>query len=97
MGGHPQGGFVVPAGDLGYSVTVFCVCAVLCLGTLTLRRSVLGGELGGPSWAAARDRSQGGGVAQALLQKRVVAAFFFLLWGVYIVASIVKSSSHAVA
>ncbi len=37
------------------------------------------------------------GVAQALLQKRVVAAFFFLLWGVYIVASIVKSSSHAVA
>ena len=61
---YPQGGFVVPAGDLGYSVTVFCVCAVLCLGTLTLRRSVLGGELGGPSWAAARDRSQGGGVAQ---------------------------------
>ena len=86
-----------PAGDLGYSVTVFCVCAVLCLGTLTLRRSVLGGELGGPSWAAARDRSQGGGVAQALLQKRVVAAFFFLLWGVYIVASIVKSSSHHAA
>uniref|UniRef100_A0A0D3J593 Sodium/calcium exchanger membrane region domain-containing protein n=2 Tax=Emiliania huxleyi TaxID=2903 RepID=A0A0D3J593_EMIH1 len=67
------GGFVVPAGDLGYSVTVFCVCAVLCLGMLTLRRSVLGGELGGPSWAAARDRSQGAGVAQALLQKRVVA------------------------
>ena len=94
---YPQGGFVVPAGDLGYSVTVFCVCAVLCLGTLTLRRSVLGGELGGPSWAAARDRSQGGGVAQALLQKRVVAAFFFFLWGVYIVASIVKSSSHAAA
>ena len=94
---YPQGGFVVPAGDLGYSVTVFCVCAVLCLGTLTLRRSVLGGELGGPSWAAARDRSQGGGVAQTLLQKRVVGAFFLLLWAVYIVASIVKSSSHAAA
>ena len=36
-------------------------------------------------------------VGSAALQKRVVAAFFFLLWGVYIVASIVKSSSHAAA
>ena len=88
---YPQGGFVVPAGDLGYSVTVFCVCAVTCLGTLTLRRSVLGGELGGPSWAAASS----GGPLQLLLQKRVVAALFVLLWGVYIVASVLKSSSHA--
>ena len=95
---YPQGGFVVPAGDLGYLVTVFCVCAVLCLGMLTLRRSVLGGELGGPSWAAARDRSQGGGVAQALLQKRWwPSSSSFCGRCTHCVASIVKSSSHAAA
>ena len=41
-------GFAVPAGDLGFTVAVFSGCAVLCLATLVLRRSVLGGELGGP-------------------------------------------------
>jgi len=41
-------GFAVPAGDLGYSVAVFTVCALVCLGTLILRRAVLGFELGGP-------------------------------------------------
>ena len=40
--------FAVPAGDLGYSVSVFCGAALLCLLTLMLRRRVLGGELGGP-------------------------------------------------
>ena len=39
-------GFAVPAGDLGYSVAVFTVCALVCLGTLILRRAVLGFELG---------------------------------------------------
>ena len=41
-------GFAVPAGDLAYSVQVFCAASILCLATLILRRSVLGFELGGP-------------------------------------------------
>ena len=39
--------FVVDAGDLGFSVTVFSACALVCLGTLVLRRSTVGYELGG--------------------------------------------------
>jgi solute carrier family 8 (sodium/calcium exchanger) len=41
-------GFAVPAGDLGYSVAVFTACALICLGTIILRRAVYGYELGGP-------------------------------------------------
>jgi len=41
--------FVVPVGSLGFSVTVFCVEAVLAIGILMLRRNpAVGGELGGP-------------------------------------------------
>jgi len=44
-------GFAVPAGDLGFSVGVFCTAAVSCLFTLFARRAYLGAELGGPtSW-----------------------------------------------
>ena len=41
--------FVVPSGDLGLSVIVFCVCAFSCIATLQIRRVVFGGELGGPA------------------------------------------------
>jgi len=41
------GCFVVPAGDLGFSVIIFGICAVLCLGGMVLRRSLYGYELGG--------------------------------------------------
>lgn len=44
---HPDGGFVVKAGSLGYSVIVFSCVAVICLGTLRIRRNLIGGELGG--------------------------------------------------
>jgi len=47
-------GFAVPAGDLAYSVSIYCVASVICLGGLILRRQVLGCELGGPplsKWA----------------------------------------------
>lgn len=40
-------GYYVPAGSLGFSVVVFCVCAVTCIGVLLLRRRTVGGELGG--------------------------------------------------
>jgi len=45
---YPDGGFIVPSGDLGISVMVFAICAILCLGTLMARRKFLGFELGGP-------------------------------------------------
>jgi hypothetical protein len=40
--------YKVPAGELGYSVFVFLICAVICFMVLILRRFVIGGELGGP-------------------------------------------------
>ena len=41
-------GFAVPAGDLGFSVSVFVATAIVCLGLIILRRKVEGAELGGP-------------------------------------------------
>ena len=41
------GCFVVPAGDLGFSVIIFGICAVMCLGGMVLRRVLYGYELGG--------------------------------------------------
>jgi solute carrier family 8 (sodium/calcium exchanger) len=39
--------FLVPAGDLGFSVIVFSLCGVTCLVSLVLRRKLFGAELGG--------------------------------------------------
>ena len=39
-------GLAVPAGDLGFSVTVFVICSVLCLASISLRGRFAGGELG---------------------------------------------------
>ena len=39
--------YFVPAGNLGFSVAVFVVCAILCIITLLVRRKTIGGELGG--------------------------------------------------
>jgi len=41
-------GFAVPAGDLGFSVGIFSLCAVVCVLTLIARRFLYGFELGGP-------------------------------------------------
>lgn len=43
-----EGAFIVQAGDLAFSVTVFSICAVLCVAILAARRRLFGGELGGP-------------------------------------------------
>lgn len=41
--------FRVKAGNLAFSVTIFCICALICCFVLLLRRNKLvGGELGGP-------------------------------------------------
>jgi len=45
---YPNGAFVVMAGDLSFSVLVFAVCALIALALLSVRRSLYGGELGGP-------------------------------------------------
>lgn len=39
--------YYVPAGSLGFSVVVFCICAICCIITLLIRRWKVGGELGG--------------------------------------------------
>lgn len=44
---YPGGGFVVIAGDLGFSVIVFSACAITTILILVIRRKVVGGELGG--------------------------------------------------
>merc|ERR1711988_690221 len=48
MDKYPDGGFAVIAGDLGFSVIVFSLCAMLTVLLLLARRKVYGGELGGP-------------------------------------------------
>mmetsp|Transcript_76032 Transcript_76032/g.180947 ORF Transcript_76032/g.180947 Transcript_76032/m.180947 type:complete len:844 (+) Transcript_76032:126-2657(+) len=49
LGEHfPDGAFIVEAGNLGFSVSVFAGCACCCLFILYLRRTFVGGELGGP-------------------------------------------------
>jgi len=45
---YPDGGFAVPSGSLGFSVSVFTICGLCCIATLVLRRKFCGGELGGP-------------------------------------------------
>jgi solute carrier family 8 (sodium/calcium exchanger) len=48
-GGPSDGGkFVVPEGNLGFSLIVYSICATLCISLLMIRRVFLGGELGGP-------------------------------------------------
>ena len=49
---YPDGAFAVPAGSLGFSVTVFTCCALACLALLYYRRQTLGAELGGPDKTA---------------------------------------------
>jgi len=46
---YPGGGFVVIAGDLVFSVSIFSLCAIACLATVVLRRRVYKAELGGPN------------------------------------------------
>jgi solute carrier family 8 (sodium/calcium exchanger) len=43
-----DGGFVVPAGGLVFSVLTFLLVSLICMGTLAVRRRVIGAELGGP-------------------------------------------------
>jgi len=46
--GFASGAFIVKAGDLAFSVTIFSICACICVAVLFVRRRLFGGELGGP-------------------------------------------------
>merc|ERR1719506_3215638 len=43
-----EAAFIVPAGTLVFSVIIFCICALVALFVLQIRRVLYGGELGGP-------------------------------------------------
>lgn len=60
--------FVVRSGDLGLSVVVYVVCALICLAVLQARRVYEGGELGGFN-------ARG---------KYATGMFFILLWLLYV-------------
>lgn len=69
--------FTVPAGDLSFSVVIFCICCLLCLTVIFLRRflEIFGkGELGGPS-----------------ATKWGTTIFFIVLWILYILFSVLKT------
>jgi solute carrier family 8 (sodium/calcium exchanger) len=48
MEDYPGGGFMVPAGDLGFSVAVYSALAIVAVIAFIIRRKIYGGELGGP-------------------------------------------------
>jgi solute carrier family 8 (sodium/calcium exchanger) len=69
------GGFIVHAGTLGFSVTIFCVCALVCIVVMLMRRwQPIGGELGGP-----------------VKYKYATSALFFGLWICYVLVSSLES------
>ncbi|UMM34180.1 hypothetical protein L5515_007366 [Caenorhabditis briggsae] len=67
--------FLVDPGNLGFSVLIFCVEALLCIAVLVLRRSKkVGGELGGPT---------------AL--RWMTSVFFCSLWLMYLLLSALEA------
>merc|ERR1740137_163532 len=67
--------FEVPVGSLGFSVTIFCIEALLAIAILMLRRSpMVGGELGGPK-----------------LFKTISASIFVFFWCFYVAISALEA------
>merc|ERR1712203_486725 len=67
--------FVVDPGSLGFSVTIFCIEAVLAIGILMVRRNpAIGGELGGPKTA-----------------KTISAGLFVFFWCFYVFMSALEA------
>lgn len=70
--------FKVSAGNLGFSVVIFCVTAVTAIAVMMLRRSKrVGGELGGTK-----------------SYKLPTSLFFCFLWIFYIVMSSLQTYCH---
>uniref|UniRef100_A0A7E4W9A8 Sodium/calcium exchanger 1 n=2 Tax=Panagrellus redivivus TaxID=6233 RepID=A0A7E4W9A8_PANRE len=67
--------FYVDPGTLAFSVTIFCVEAVICIIVIVLRRhKSIGGELGGP-----------------VIAKYMTSTFFMSLWLIYLTLSALES------
>jgi len=67
--------FLVPVGSLGFSVTIFCIEALLAIIILFLRRNpAVGGELGGPK-----------------LWKTISSAIFVFFWCFYVMISALEA------
>merc|ERR1739844_354068 len=67
--------FEVPVGSLGFSVTVFCIEALLAIFILLIRRNpAVGGELGGPK-----------------LFKTISASIFVFFWVFYVMISALEA------
>lgn len=72
---QPDGAFRVPVGSLGFSVTIFCIEALMAIAILLARRSpAVGGELGGP---------------KAI--KTVTAGIFVFFWVFYVLISALEA------
>lgn len=71
--------FEVPAGDLGFSVTIFTICAVVTVAVLMFRRyvSFFGGELGGPK-----------------TPKIVCGVFLVFVWILYVILSSLQTYEY---
>jgi len=67
--------FLVPVGSLGFSVTVFCIEALLAIAILMARRSpIVGGELGGPK-----------------VYKTISSGIFVFFWVFYVLISALEA------
>jgi len=67
--------FIVPVGSLGFSVTIFCIEALLAIAILMIRRTpAVGGELGGPK-----------------IFKTISAAIFVFFWVFYVAISALEA------
>jgi len=67
--------FIVPVGSLGFSVTIFCIEALLAIFILFLRRNpAVGGELGGPK-----------------LFKTISSSIFVFFWVFYVMISALEA------
>lgn len=70
--------FRVQAGSLGFSVTIFCLLALVCIVFLSIRRcSFFGGELGGKRGP-----------------KIFTGVFFISLWFVYVILASLENYCH---
>lgn len=70
--------FVVHAGSLAFSVTIFCCCAFACIIVILIRRTPsIGGELGGP-----------------FRPKIISSTFLVGLWMMYVILSSLESYCH---
>lgn len=70
--------FYVPAGDLAFSVLLYSIFAVICLGILIFRHYVFPkGELGGAGWF-----------------KYLCAAVMVVMWLLYIIISSLQVRGH---